>query len=108
MITFSCLKSEEQIEYVLLSSIPLFYYDLFTKKGKKCFAKDYSLDSNFLSPDRNISQIGLVYQEKTIVQLNSIFNNKQRAMILTSPPLEKIVFFKFASPLKIIIFNYNN
>ena len=37
----------------------------------------YIYNNGFLSNDRNIAQIGLVYQENTIVQLNSMLNNKQ-------------------------------
>ena len=51
--------------------------DIIAEKGKKCFKGDYSFNNEFLSFDRNIAQIGLVYQENTIVQLNSMLNEKQ-------------------------------
>lgn len=77
-IMFSYLKNKEQIEYVLLASIPVNYYESIAKYGKKIFKKDYKFDHDYLSSSRNISQIGLVYQENTIVQLCSILNNKQK------------------------------
>ena len=60
-IMFSYLKNKEQIEYALLASIPVNYYESIAKYGKKMFKKDYKFDHDYLSSSRNISQIGLVY-----------------------------------------------
>ena len=77
-IMFSYVKNEEQIEYVLLSSIPMNYYELIAKHGRKMFKNDYKLDTNYLTADRNFSQIGLAYQENTIANLSSLLNKKQK------------------------------
>ena len=76
-IIFSYLENGEQIEYTLLSTIPLKFYEMIAEKGKNWFKNDYLFDESFLCSDRNISQIGLVYEESTIVQLNSLLDNKQ-------------------------------
>ena len=76
-IMFSYLKNKEQIEYALLSLIPLHFYEFVAKYGIKCFKKEYKFDMDYLSSDRNISQVGLVYQENTVVQITSYLNNKQ-------------------------------
>ena len=76
-IMFSYLKNDDQIEYVLLSLIPLNMYEIIAKYGKKCFKREYNFDINYFSADRNLSQIGLVYQENTIIQINSLLDNKQ-------------------------------
>ena len=38
-IMFSFVPNKEQIEYVLLSTIPLHFYELVAEKGKSCFKK---------------------------------------------------------------------
>jgi len=77
-IMFSYIQNGEQIEYALLSTIPLQIYELVASKGKNCFKdKNYELDKEFLSSDRNKAQIGLVYQENSITQLNSMLNGKE-------------------------------
>lgn len=76
-IMFSYIKNKDQIEYALLSLIPLPFYEFIAKYGIKCFKKEYKFDMDYLSSDRNISQVGLVYQENTFVQINSYLNNKQ-------------------------------
>ena len=77
-IMFSYIQNGEQIEYALLSTIPVQIYELIASKGKNCFKdKNYEFDKDFLSSDRNKTQIGLVYQENTIAQLNTMFNGKE-------------------------------
>ena len=77
-IMFSYIQKGEQIEYALLSTIPVQIYELIASKGKNCFKdKNYEFDKDFLSSDRNKTQIGLVYQENTIAQLNTMFNGKE-------------------------------
>jgi hypothetical protein len=77
-IMFSYVQNNEQIEYALLSTIPVQIYELIASKGKNCFKnKNYEFDKDFLSSDRNKSQIGLVYQENTITQLNAMLNGKE-------------------------------
>ena len=66
------------IDYALLSTIPLEFYESIVKYGEKCFKKNYNLDNKYLSPDRNMQQIGLAYQENTIVQINSILNKESK------------------------------
>ena len=82
-IMFSYLKrneidDKEGIDYILLTSIPLNFYESITKYGKSCFQENYKLDRDYLSSDRNNQQIGLVYQENTIVQINSLLNDKAK------------------------------
>ena len=69
-IMFSFIHNKEQIEYALLSTIPLHLYELIAEKGKSCFKKDYSFDKDYLSYDKNDAQIGLVYEVNTVTQLN--------------------------------------
>ena len=77
-IMFSYIPNSEQIEYALLSTIPIQIYELVASKGKTCFKdKKYELEKDYLSPDRNKAQIGLVYQENTITHLNLILNDKE-------------------------------
>ena len=77
-IMFSYIQDNEQIEYVLLSTIPLQVYELVASKGKNCFKEqNYDLDKNFLSSDRNMAQIGLAYQENIVTQLNAMINGKE-------------------------------
>ena len=76
-IMFSYLPNGNQIEYILMSDIPLKFNELVAEKGRACFKKNYSFDKDYLSYDRNITQIGLVYEANTIAQLDSILNNKQ-------------------------------
>ena len=85
-IIFSYLQNKEQIEYALLSTIPLHFYEIVAEKGKNCFKNNYLFDENYLCFDRNNTQIGLVYEESTIAQLNSLFDNKQ----ITAP---KIMYY---------------
>lgn len=68
-IMFSYIQNSEEIEYALLSTIPLQIYELVASKGKNCFKDhNYEFDKDFLSSDRNKAQIGLVYQENAITQ----------------------------------------
>ena len=76
-IMFSFIHNKEQIEYTLLSTIPLHLYELIAEKGKSCFKKDYSFDKDYLSYDKNVAQIDLLYETNTIIQLNSRLNNKE-------------------------------
>ena len=76
-IMFSYLQNGKQIEYILMSEIPLKFNELVAEKGRACFKKNYSFDKDYLSYDRNITQIGLVYEANTITQLDSMLDNKQ-------------------------------
>ena len=76
-IMFSYLQNGKQIEYILMSEIPLKFNELLAEKGRACFKKNYSFDKDYLSYDRNITQIGLVYEANTIAQLDSMLDNKQ-------------------------------
>ena len=77
-IMFSYIQNGEEIEYALLSTIPLQIYELVASKGKNCFKeKNYEFDKDFLFSDRNNAQIGLVYQENSIMQLNVMLNGKE-------------------------------
>ena len=76
-IMFSYLQNGKQIEYILMSEIPLKFNELVAEKGRACFKKNYSFDKDYLSYDRNITQIGLVYEANTIAQLDSMLDNKQ-------------------------------
>ena len=76
-IMFSYIQNEKQIEYILMSEIPLKFKELVAEKGRACFKKNYSFDKDYLSYDRNITQIGLVYEANTIAQLDSMLDNKQ-------------------------------
>ena len=76
-IMFSFVPNGKQIEFVLLSTIPLHFYELVAKKGKSCFKKNYPFDKDYLSYDKNNAQIGLVNEANTVAQLNSLLNNKE-------------------------------
>ena len=76
-IMFSYVYNEEQIEYVLLSTIPLYFYELIAEKGKSCFKKEFSFDQDYLSYDKNGTQVGLVYEANTLAQLKYLLNNKE-------------------------------
>jgi hypothetical protein len=76
-IMFSYMQNGKQIEYILMSEIPLKFNELVAEKGRACFKKNYSFDKDYLSYDRNITQIGLVYEANTIAQLDSMLDNKQ-------------------------------
>ena len=76
-IMFSFVPNKEQIEYVLLSTIPLNFYELVAEKGKSCFKKNYPFDKDYLSYDKNNAQIALVYEANTVTQLNSLLNKKE-------------------------------
>ena len=101
-----------QLEYVLLSNLPLNFYELIAKYGKKCFNKNYKFDTDFLSADRNKQQIGLVYQENTISQLKSRLedNGKETPKIMYYlDHIECISLFKqgvFNSPKNFIDLEY--
>lgn len=77
MFSYVLKNNDGEIGFALLATVPVHFYELIGEKGKKCFKGDYSFNNEFLSFDRNIAQIGLVYQENTIVQLNSMLNEKQ-------------------------------
>ena len=77
-IMFSHTPNKQQIEYILLSEIPLKFNKLVAEKGRACFKKNYVFDEDYFSYDRNRTQIGLVYEANTISQLDSMFNNKQK------------------------------
>ena len=77
MFSYVLKNNDREIGFALLATVPVQYYELIAEKGKKCFKGNYSFNNEFLSFDRNIAQIGLVYQENTIVQLNSMLNEKQ-------------------------------
>jgi len=77
MFSYVLKNNDGEIGFALLATVPVHFYELIAEKGKKCFKGDYSFNNEFLSFDRNIAQIGLVYQENTIVQLNSMLNEKQ-------------------------------
>ena len=66
------------IDYSLLSTIPLEFYESIAKYGEKCFKKHYNFDINYFSSDRNMQQIGLAYQENTIIQINSMLNKESK------------------------------
>ena len=76
-IMFSYLPNNGQFEYVVLSTIPLLFYELVAEKGKNCFKKSYSFDKDYLSPNTNNTQIGLVYEANTVTQLNTLINHKK-------------------------------
>ena len=77
-IMVSYIQNGEQIEYALLSSISLQIYKLESSKGKNCFKdKNYEFYKEFLSSNRNKVQIGLIYQENSIMELNSMINCKE-------------------------------
>ena len=77
-IMFSYIQNSDEIEYALLSTIPLQIYELVASKGKNCFKDhNYEFNKDFLSSDRNKAQIGLVYQENAIIQLNTMLNGKE-------------------------------
>ena len=65
-IMFSFVPNKEQIEYVLLSTNPLHFYELVAEKGKSCFKKNYPFDKDYLSYDKNSAEIGLVYEANTV------------------------------------------
>ena len=77
MFSYVLKNNDTEIAYTLLATVPVLFYELIAEKGKKCLKGKYIYNNEFLSNDRNIAQIGLVYQENTIVQLNSMLNNKQ-------------------------------
>ena len=77
MFSYVLKNNDREIGFALLATVPVQYYELIAEKRKKCFKGNYSFNNEFLSFDRNIAQIGLVYQENTIVQLNSMLNEKQ-------------------------------
>ena len=74
-IIFSYTHNKEQIEYVLLSTIPLHINELVAEKGKGLFKKEYCFDNDYLSYDKNGTQIGLVYEANTVIQLNSLLKS---------------------------------
>ena len=78
-IIFSYILNDNnnEIAYVLLTTVPIHFYELIAEKGKNCFKKGFSFDEDFLSCDKNNTQADLVYQENTIFQLNSMVGGKQ-------------------------------
>ena len=78
-IIFSYILNDNnnEIAYVLLTTVPIHFYELIAEKGKNCFKKGFSFDEDFLSCDKNNAQADLVYQENTIFQLNSMVGGKQ-------------------------------
>ena len=77
MFSYVLKNNDTEIGYTLLATVPIHFYELIAEKGKKCLNSKYNYNDEFLSYDRNSAQIGLVYQENTIVQLNSMLNEKQ-------------------------------
>ena len=77
MFSYVLKNNDTEIAYTLLATVPVHFYELIAEKGKKCLKDKYNYNNEFLSNDRNPAQIGLVYQENTIVQLNSMLNEKQ-------------------------------
>ena len=103
-IMFSYTKNEKspQYEYALLSTVPIKFYEIIAEKGIKCFKKEYNFNKDFLSFDRNIAQIGLVYQVNTISQLNSLFKGKE----IESPNIMYYIYHDKCQELfKKLIFN---
>ena len=103
-IMFSFMKNEEkpQYEYALLSTVPIKFYEIIAEKGLNCFKKDYNFNKDFLSSDRNIAQVDLVYQVNTISQLNSLFNEK----VIESPNIMYYIYHDKCEELfKKLIFN---
>ena len=103
-IMFSFMKNEKkpQYEYALLSTVPIKFYEIIAEKGLNCFKKDYNFNKDFLSSDRNIAQVDLVYQVNTISQLNSLFNEK----VIESPNIMYYIYHDKCEELfKKLIFN---
>ena len=103
-IMFSFMKNEEkpQYEYALLSTVPIKFYEIIAEKGLNCFKKDYNFNKDFLSSDRNIAQVDLVYQVNTISQLNSLSNEK----VIESPNIMYYIYHDKCEELfKKLIFN---
>ena len=103
-IMFSFMKNEKksQYEYALLSTVPIKFYEIMAEKGLNCFKKDYNFNKDFLSSDRNIAQVDLVYQVNTISQLNSLFNEK----VIESPNIMYYIYHDKCEELfKKLIFN---
>ena len=103
-IMFSFMKNEEkpQYEYALLSTVPIKFYEIIAEKGLNCFKKDYNFNKDFLSSDRNIAQVDLVYQVNTISQLNSLSNEK----VIESPNIMYYIYHDKCKELfKKLIFN---
>ena len=103
-IMFSFMKNEKkpQYEYALLSTVPIKFYEIIAEKGLNCFKKDYNFNKDFLSSDRNIAQVDLVYQVNTISQLNSLSNEK----VIESPNIMYYIYHDKCEELfKKLIFN---
>ena len=103
-IMFSFMKNEKksQYEYALLSTVPIKFYEIMAEKGLNCFKKDYNFNKDFLSSDRNIAQVDLVYQVNTISQLNSLSNEK----VIESPNIMYYIYHDKCEELfKKLIFN---
>ena len=77
MFSYVLNDNNNEIAYVLLTTVPTRFYQLIAEKGKNCFKKGFSFDEDFLSCDKNNAQADLVYQENTIFQLNSMVGGKQ-------------------------------
>ena len=77
MFSYMLKNNDTEIAYTLLATVPVHFYELIAEKGKKCLKNKFNYNSEFLSNDRNPAQIGLVYKENTIIQLNSMLNEKQ-------------------------------
>ena len=65
------------IDYAMLSSLPLVYYEYIANYGINCFEKEYNFDMEYLTADRNKNQTGLIYQEIMIAQLNEKLEGKE-------------------------------
>ena len=64
------------IDYVLLSPLPNIVFDIIAKYGKKCFdeADKFDFNDELFSINDNKKQIGIIYQESSIVQILSNFD----------------------------------
>ena len=77
MFSYILQNDNQEIGYALLTTVPIKFYELIAEKGRNCFKGNYDFNKDFLSFDKNISQVGLVYQESTIAQLNSMLEKEQ-------------------------------
>ena len=77
MFSYILQNDNQEIGYALLTTVPIKFYELIAEKGRNCFKGNYDFNKDFLSFDKNISQVGLVYQESTIAHLNSMLEKEQ-------------------------------
>ena len=77
MFSYILQNDNQEIGYALLTTVPIKFYELIAEKGRNCFKGNYDFNKDFLSFDKNISQVGLAYQESTIAQLNSMLEKEQ-------------------------------